>query len=300
MLLGAGKSFVAVAVKDIPNTAEDRLIKILGYGAPPSQRDNVYSTALAQGYFVCDGGRTFLPLDRLNDSICDCHDTTDEPGTSACPEGRFYCAPERIYVDSSTVNDGVCDCCRNRADRSAAAGTRAGCQGSCMDEDDSGQALSLPLLAQRSLSPSEIREIKHKILARKVRKRNILEDILAVVVSCSVAVCILAYWIQRKEKKKYHQPKRRYPLGMMASSMGKNLGQPYPHTIRSKHYGVPVGHAVTTSTNMNHHETYPSGSDPSPTQEANSMSMQGRFDMHNMVLTNPMHSAQPSIRNRRG
>ncbi|GFR78919.1 glucosidase 2 subunit beta-like [Elysia marginata] len=69
------------------------------------------------GQFAClSDKKTRIPPQRVNDDFCDCHDGSDEPGTSACPAGSFYCSiqvpglpPQSI--SSSKVNDGICDCC---------------------------------------------------------------------------------------------------------------------------------------------------------------------------------------------
>ncbi|XP_066245214.1 glucosidase 2 subunit beta [Euwallacea similis] len=72
-----------------------------------------------EGMFTCIKSGESIDFKKVNDDYCDCADSTDEPGTSACPDGIFYCSnlptalnnkhPKRI--PSSKINDGICDCC---------------------------------------------------------------------------------------------------------------------------------------------------------------------------------------------
>jgi len=68
-------------------------------------------------YFTCDDGRKRIPRAQVNDDYCDCQDSSDEPGTSACAGkvgARFYCVNfgyRSLYIPASKVGDGICDCC---------------------------------------------------------------------------------------------------------------------------------------------------------------------------------------------
>ena len=64
--------------------------------------------------FHCLDGLGVIPVSSVNDGYCDCSDSSDEPGTSACPNSHFSCVNHGyrvIEIPSSRVDDGICDCC---------------------------------------------------------------------------------------------------------------------------------------------------------------------------------------------
>ncbi|XP_005096829.1 glucosidase 2 subunit beta [Aplysia californica] len=69
------------------------------------------------GMFSCIAApQVQISMDKVNDDFCDCPDSSDEPGTSACPHSKFYCTVQvpgspPQFLHSSKVNDGICDCC---------------------------------------------------------------------------------------------------------------------------------------------------------------------------------------------
>lgn len=70
----------------------------------------------SNGKFKCLLSEKLISFKSVNDDYCDCDDSSDEPGTSACPQSKFYCTfqnpdIEPQFISGSRVNDGVCDCC---------------------------------------------------------------------------------------------------------------------------------------------------------------------------------------------
>lgn len=106
----------------VPEKKSDQVLKNPDHLPPVPNPRGVHpshATKYAEdkaGMFRCLDSEIYIPIKRVNDDFCDCPDSSDEPGTSACPAGRFYCQvqlPQREpqFVHSSKVNDGICDCC---------------------------------------------------------------------------------------------------------------------------------------------------------------------------------------------
>lgn len=159
-------------VKDTQNTinTEPKVLGIL---------NSLYEKYTPQnGKFQCLNSKELIPFSSVNDDYCDCEDSTDEPGTSACPDSKFYCTFQNQdlgvqYIPGSRVNDGVCDCCDGSDEwsgitvfsgvkltekRLKGTLTHAPCSNTCQEAKDVGR------------EDAKIRELGKKIRLEYVQK----------------------------------------------------------------------------------------------------------------------------------
>ncbi|WIA37222.1 hypothetical protein OEZ86_014172 [Tetradesmus obliquus] len=96
-----------------------------------AQPDQIEKYQPVNGKFTCFDGSKTIDFNLVNDNFCDCPDSSDEPGTSACPNGVFYCrnkGHEPRLLATSFVDDGVCDCCDGTDELS-------GCKNTCIEKN---------------------------------------------------------------------------------------------------------------------------------------------------------------------
>ncbi|KAI5751925.1 hypothetical protein M8J77_012157 [Diaphorina citri] len=129
--------------------------------------------------FTCFDGSLTIPFSYVNDDYCDCQDSSDEPGTSACPNGTFHCMNIGFAakdIPSSRVNDGICDCC----DGTDEYKSKKHCPDTCYEEGRSARE-EAERLAEIQKQGNTIREqlvIKGKQLKeeKKVRLEQLAKE----------------------------------------------------------------------------------------------------------------------------
>lgn len=131
--------------------------------------EKAFYEVTSDNQFRCLDGSGIIPFDFVNDDYCDCKDSSDEPGTSACPEGHLYC-PNNEYIEkiipSAWVNDGRCDCC----DTSDEYNSTVKCENNCFQL---GEHLRLEQQRFREIAEqgSSIRN-QYKAEAKQKREQN--------------------------------------------------------------------------------------------------------------------------------
>ncbi|XP_050440525.1 glucosidase 2 subunit beta-like isoform X2 [Adelges cooleyi] len=130
--------------------------------------------------FSCFDGSIVIPFSFVNDDYCDCLDSSDEPGTSACPNGTFYCTNAghtSLVIPSSRVNDGICDCC-DGSDEWAFDQKKSPCGSTC---EQLGRAARVEAerVQQMYVAGNEIRaQLIGKAKEQRAEKQNKISDLL--------------------------------------------------------------------------------------------------------------------------